>query len=341
MLNFSGNPTPEDLDLAASLLIKQQLPQAIELIPAPSQLNNWCFNAAEGQFSGHLVTAEGDRMAWHLKRGATGWEPSTKPLEFAELSDRLLSAAELNQTAPSVLRYLLQHGEKGYKDGIDEIRSWRWNEAGQAFEGVFVDQRPGADRVFSFTITNRDGEWLRSFRMQSDSNRSNFAEDDLLTNSEWDAIANAVGSDESIAEAMAALDRAAETLEDVEFAEPADPLSGLDAQGQQDLIDVLDEVYQDGVERIIGAKLDAAGDIRVVFEDVNGSIVRRFAGKIEDPDGDPIVTFKLASEGAASFSEHELRPRNQLEPLKRRTAHPASRSVAVVAVFRKENLPID
>jgi hypothetical protein len=122
-------------------------------------------------------------MAWHLKRGATGWEPSTKPLEFAELSDRLLSAAELNQTAPSVLRYLLQHGEKGYKDGIDEIRSWRWNEAEQAFEGVFVDRRPGADRAFSFTIANRGGEWLRSFQMQADSRRSNFAEDDLLTNS--------------------------------------------------------------------------------------------------------------------------------------------------------------
>jgi hypothetical protein len=103
-------------------------------------------------------------MAWHLKRGATGWEPSTKSLEFAELSDRLLSAAELNQTAPSVLRYLLQHGEKGYKDGIDEIRSWRWNEAEQAFEGVFVDRRPGADRAFSFTIANRGGEWLRSFQ---------------------------------------------------------------------------------------------------------------------------------------------------------------------------------
>jgi hypothetical protein len=36
MLNFSGNPTPEDLDLAASLLIKQQLPQAIELILHPA-----------------------------------------------------------------------------------------------------------------------------------------------------------------------------------------------------------------------------------------------------------------------------------------------------------------
>jgi hypothetical protein len=53
---------------------------------------------------------------------------------------------------------------------------------------------------------------------------------------------------------MAALDRAAETLEDVEFAEPADPLSGLDAQGQRDLIDVLNEVYQDGVERSLSAR---------------------------------------------------------------------------------------
>jgi hypothetical protein len=121
---------------------------------------------------------------------------------------------------------------------------------------------------------------------------------------------------------MAALDRAAETLEDVEFAEPADPLSGLDAQGQQDLIDVLDEVYQDGVERIIGAKLDAAGDIRVVFEDVNGAIVRRFAGKIEDPDGDPIVTFKLASEGAASFSEHDFAPKKSTGAAKKKNCTP-------------------
>jgi hypothetical protein len=68
----------------------------------------------------------------------------------------------------------------------------------------------------------------------------------------------------------------------------------LDAQGQQDLIDLLDEVYQDGVEKLIAATLDEQGDIRVVFEDVNGRTIRRFVGKITDPDSNPVISYKLA-----------------------------------------------
>jgi hypothetical protein len=70
-----------------------------------------------------------------------------------------------------------------------------------------------------------------------------------------------------------------------------------------------------------------------VFEDVNGAIVRRFAGKIEDPDGEPIVTFKLASEGAASFSEHDFAAKKSTGAAKKKNCTPGSRSVAVLAVF--------
>lgn len=93
-------------------------------------------------------------------------------------------------------------------------------------------------------------------------------------------------------------------FEEFDFAE--NQLAKLDVQGQQDLIDLIDEVYQDGIEKLVAASLDSRGDIRVVFEDVNGRTIRRFVGKIADPDSNLVISYKLANESSASFSEYDF-----------------------------------
>lgn len=100
---------------------------------------------------------------------------SLPELDFAEALPDLGSPEEFDKSAPSVLRYLLQTGDKGYKDGIDAVidaegnppsqeNNWLYSPEAKAFQGRFVDQRPGSDRIFEFTIQMGTGDPIRTFR---------------------------------------------------------------------------------------------------------------------------------------------------------------------------------
>jgi hypothetical protein len=93
-------------------------------------------------------------------------------IDFAEELPDQASPEQMDKIAPALIRFLLQSGEKGYKDGVDEItdddgnppsKENDWLRMEDGWSGRFVDRRPGRDRVFQFVI-ERDGDgWVRSF----------------------------------------------------------------------------------------------------------------------------------------------------------------------------------
>jgi hypothetical protein len=95
-------------------------------------------------------------------------------VDFAESLPENASPEQMDKIAPALIRFLLQSGEKGYKDGVDEIsdaegnppsqaNNWLYDQEQDLFSGQFTDRRPGRDRVFQFVI-ERDGDgWVRSF----------------------------------------------------------------------------------------------------------------------------------------------------------------------------------
>jgi hypothetical protein len=75
-----------------------------------------------------------------------------------------------------MVRYILQAGEKGYKDGIDEVTDKdgnppsaenNWLTTDRGIEGLFIDRRPGGDRTFEFVLENSGDNWSKSFQMVS------------------------------------------------------------------------------------------------------------------------------------------------------------------------------
>lgn len=104
----------------------------------------------------------------------TEFSESLGELDFAEALPESLTPEQLDKVSVSVLRYLLQAGEGGYKDGVDEILSedreppsasngWLWNPEEGEYRGVFVDRRPSGDRLFSFVVGRSGDKWARSF----------------------------------------------------------------------------------------------------------------------------------------------------------------------------------
>lgn len=95
-------------------------------------------------------------------------------VEFAESLPENASPEQMNKIAPALIRFLLQSGDKGYKDGVDEItdaagnppneaNQWLYNTEEDSFSGQFIDRRPGADRKFQFSIEKEGEGWVRSF----------------------------------------------------------------------------------------------------------------------------------------------------------------------------------
>lgn len=95
-------------------------------------------------------------------------------MDFAEGLPDSVSPEQMDRIAPALIRYILQSGDGGYKDGVDEVVDAQGNPPNQAnnwlrtgggqFEGRFIDRRPGTDRVFRFEISNDGGGWTRSFQ---------------------------------------------------------------------------------------------------------------------------------------------------------------------------------
>lgn len=96
-------------------------------------------------------------------------------LDFAAALPAKATPQQLNATSTAILKYLLQSGDNGYKDGVDtitdaagnppgEANAWLYDAEDQAFSGRFVDRRDNGDRVFEFKITKDGDGWSRSFR---------------------------------------------------------------------------------------------------------------------------------------------------------------------------------
>jgi hypothetical protein len=95
-------------------------------------------------------------------------------IDFAESLPENASPEQMDKIAPALIRFLLQSGEKGYKDGVDEIsdaegnppnqaNNWLYDQEQDSFSGQFIDRRPGRDRVFQFVIEREGDGWVRSF----------------------------------------------------------------------------------------------------------------------------------------------------------------------------------
>jgi hypothetical protein len=92
-------------------------------------------------------------------------------IDFAESLPESATPEQMNRIAPALIRFLLQSGDKGYKDSISHFEpqpsqknNWLYDIETNAFEGKFVDVRPGTDRVFAFEIRKEGDEWIRSFQ---------------------------------------------------------------------------------------------------------------------------------------------------------------------------------
>ena len=92
-------------------------------------------------------------------------------LDFAEALPETTTPEQRDKLFPAMLRFLLQSGDRGYKDGVDkfnpepsEANNWLYDADEEAFVGQFIDMRPGADRVFEFRIERNGDEWVRSFQ---------------------------------------------------------------------------------------------------------------------------------------------------------------------------------
>jgi len=95
-------------------------------------------------------------------------------LEFAESLPEKASPEQMDKIASALIRFLIQSGDKGYKDGVDEImgedgkppsqaNNWLYDDEEESFSGQFIDRRPGADRTFKFTVEKDGEDWVRSF----------------------------------------------------------------------------------------------------------------------------------------------------------------------------------
>lgn len=110
---------------------------------------------------------------------AVEFSESLGELDFADALPESLTPEQLDKVSVSIIRYMLQAGEGGYKDGIDEIQDetgnppsaengWLWDAEGNEYRGRFVDTRPSGDRLFSFVIEKTANGWARSFSPMSE-----------------------------------------------------------------------------------------------------------------------------------------------------------------------------
>lgn len=105
---------------------------------------------------------------------AVEFSESLGELDFADALPESLTPEQLDKVSISVIRYMLQAGEGGYKDSLQDIydedknppsadNGWLWDEEAQEFRGLFGDLRPSGERLFSFVIAKGSNGWSRSF----------------------------------------------------------------------------------------------------------------------------------------------------------------------------------
>jgi hypothetical protein len=89
-------------------------------------------------------------------------------LDFAEVLPETTTPEQKDKLAPALLRYMLQSGDKGYKDGVGNITDAEgnppnadnnWLFDGNGWAGRFA-QADAPDRVFEFQIVQEDGGWV-------------------------------------------------------------------------------------------------------------------------------------------------------------------------------------
>lgn len=104
----------------------------------------------------------------------TEFSESLGELDFADALPESLTPEQLDKVSVSIIRYLLQSGEGGYKDSVDNIyddnknppsqdNGWLWDPEAEEYRGLFSDIRPSGERFFSFAITRNGKNWSRSF----------------------------------------------------------------------------------------------------------------------------------------------------------------------------------
>lgn len=95
-------------------------------------------------------------------------------LNFAAELPENATPEQMARTAPALIKYILQEGDKGYKGEVSALdpvpssdNAYLWDEDEEAFVGQFVDRRFPTERRFSFTIS-RDGEnWSKNIQVVS------------------------------------------------------------------------------------------------------------------------------------------------------------------------------
>ena len=95
-------------------------------------------------------------------------------LNFAAELPENATPAQMARTAPALIKYIIQEGDKGYKGEItafDPVPSadngYLWDEDEEAFVGEFVDRSRGGDRRFGFTISREGNGWSKNISVVS------------------------------------------------------------------------------------------------------------------------------------------------------------------------------
>jgi hypothetical protein len=94
-------------------------------------------------------------------------------VDFADELPENPTPEQLDKLTVPLIRFILQTGEKGYKDGVDEITDKdgnppsaenNWLTTDRGIEGLFIDRRPDGDRTFTFILENDGDNWGKSFQ---------------------------------------------------------------------------------------------------------------------------------------------------------------------------------
>ncbi|HEY9644315.1 MAG TPA: hypothetical protein V6C57_27725 [Coleofasciculaceae cyanobacterium] len=87
-------------------------------------------------------------------------------LDYAAELPESATPEQMDKLAPAFLKFILQSGDRGFKDGVDGFivppsskNNWLYNADEDAFVGQFYDQRPNVRRVFSFKIERTGDGW--------------------------------------------------------------------------------------------------------------------------------------------------------------------------------------
>ena len=95
-------------------------------------------------------------------------------LNFAAELPENATPEQMARTAPALIKYILQEGDKGYKGEVTALdpqpsadNGYLWDEDQEAFVGQFVDRRAATERRFAFTISRDGNGWSKNIQVVS------------------------------------------------------------------------------------------------------------------------------------------------------------------------------